>query len=37
MVEHYLELFLTFIVLNFIIYAIFDGLRIFKRALNKRY
>jgi len=37
MAEFYIELIFTFIILGFVIYAVFDGVRIFKRALNKRY
>jgi hypothetical protein len=37
MVEQYISLFLTFVIYAFLIYALFDGLRIFKRALNKRF
>jgi len=36
MAENYISLYLTFIIVAFILYAIFDGFLFIKRALNKR-
>jgi len=36
MVENYISLFLTFQILAFIFYAVFDGFLFIKRAVNKQ-
>jgi hypothetical protein len=36
MAENYISLYLTFLILAFVIYAFFDGFLFIKRAVNKQ-